>query len=332
MPPNNLLVSFIIPVYNAAAFINEAYQNILDQGVSDIEILFVDNNSIDNSVYLIRELVEKDRRVKLFHEKKQGAAAARNKGILESSGEFIHFFDVDDLLYTDAIPSLLNVLKEHIDVMSVFGNRSSSYQRTFDSNFSKNKNIKIYKKQSKLTYIWLKDKSKLVGPPAFLHRREIVKKIGGFREDLLLGEDAFFHIRLSSEFQLAHIETNIYHYFRHSNSTVSLDNRKQRSKVFTYWPPLVKVYLPYVLDQEVSQRFKNIIYGQIYGSMGKMLLFSNSIVERKQMLSNNIRDVNVLNIPFLISLFLNVLVFIPNKILYKFYWFYIVRKIYHEKG
>uniref|UniRef100_UPI0030D88546 glycosyltransferase family 2 protein n=1 Tax=Bizionia echini TaxID=649333 RepID=UPI0030D88546 len=70
-------LSVIIPVYNGADFIEKSYKTIIDQNIADFEILYVNNNSKDDSVKRIQLLVDKDVRVHLLHQPKQGTSRAR---------------------------------------------------------------------------------------------------------------------------------------------------------------------------------------------------------------------------------------------------------------
>lgn len=107
-------ISIIMPIYNAEKTIWKSLNSVRNQTLLDIEIVCIDNNSTDNSVKAIRRLQEKDPRIKLFFEKKQGAGPARNKGIQESTGVFIFFLDPDDFIYSrDTLEKLYKLAKIH---------------------------------------------------------------------------------------------------------------------------------------------------------------------------------------------------------------------------
>jgi teichuronic acid biosynthesis glycosyltransferase TuaG len=95
---NSHLVSIVVPVYNAARFIDETIQTVLDQTYTNWELLLVDDKSTDESVKLIKPYLAKDKRIKLFNNKQNsGAAISRNKGIDAAKGRYIAFLDADDL-------------------------------------------------------------------------------------------------------------------------------------------------------------------------------------------------------------------------------------------
>ncbi|MSR89726.1 glycosyltransferase family 2 protein, partial [Patescibacteria group bacterium] len=95
---NNRLVSIVVPVYNAASFIDETIKTVLDQTYTNWELLLVDDKSTDKSVKLIKPYLTKDKRIKLLSNKKNsGAAISRNKGIDAAKGRYIAFLDADDL-------------------------------------------------------------------------------------------------------------------------------------------------------------------------------------------------------------------------------------------
>jgi teichuronic acid biosynthesis glycosyltransferase TuaG len=95
---NSHLVSIVVPVYNAARFIDETIKTVLDQTYTNWELLLIDDKSTDESVKLIKPYVAKDNRIKLLRNKQNsGAAISRNKGIDAAKGRYIAFLDADDL-------------------------------------------------------------------------------------------------------------------------------------------------------------------------------------------------------------------------------------------
>ena len=84
------LVSIITPMYNSEDFIEETIQSVINQSFEKWEMLIIDDGSIDNSISIVKDYVENDKRIKLIEkEKNQGAAITRNIGIKESIGRYI---------------------------------------------------------------------------------------------------------------------------------------------------------------------------------------------------------------------------------------------------
>lgn len=93
-----MLVSVVCPAYNCDKFLGKTLDSILNQTLSDLEVLVVDDCSTDSTYKIAKEYEEKDNRVKVFHnETNQGAAFSRNLAISKASGDFVAFLDGDDL-------------------------------------------------------------------------------------------------------------------------------------------------------------------------------------------------------------------------------------------
>jgi glycosyltransferase involved in cell wall biosynthesis len=106
-------VSVIVPVYNAEKTIKETLRSVLAQTFRDLEVVVVDDGSRDASVEEVMSLG--DERLKMLRSDHNGVSRARNRGILESSGEFIAFLDADDLWKKDKIEKQLKALEERPD-------------------------------------------------------------------------------------------------------------------------------------------------------------------------------------------------------------------------
>jgi glycosyltransferase involved in cell wall biosynthesis len=89
------LVSVIIPVYQSAATVAESLQSVIDQTYSHLEILVVDDGSMDQSISICEQF--DDSRIRILHQQNRGLAGARNTGIRQAHGEFLGFLDSDDL-------------------------------------------------------------------------------------------------------------------------------------------------------------------------------------------------------------------------------------------
>ena len=89
-------VSIIVPVYNAAAFLEGCLESILNQSLTNIEVLVVNDGSTDDTLSIINKFAAADDRVVLINGTNQGVSAARNKGLDVARGEYIGFVDADD--------------------------------------------------------------------------------------------------------------------------------------------------------------------------------------------------------------------------------------------
>lgn len=99
MNKKELKVSIIIPVFNAERYLSDCLNSIVSQSMKEIEILCIDDGSIDNSKYIIKENEEKDFRIKYYeYGTNRGQAYARNFGLNLAKGKYIFFMDADDML------------------------------------------------------------------------------------------------------------------------------------------------------------------------------------------------------------------------------------------
>ncbi len=105
------LVSIIVPAYNVEKYIKRCMDTLLNQSYENIEIILVDDGSIDNSAYLCDEYAKLDSRIKVYHQNNSGQAVARNFALTVAQGEYIAYVDCDDYLHKDYIKKLLNMQK-----------------------------------------------------------------------------------------------------------------------------------------------------------------------------------------------------------------------------
>lgn len=107
------LISIIIPVYNVEKYLNKCIDSIINQTYKNIEIILVDDGSMDNSGKICDEYARKDKRVKVIHKENGGVSDARNFGIDNSNGQYIAFVDSDDYIANDYVEYLYKILKEN---------------------------------------------------------------------------------------------------------------------------------------------------------------------------------------------------------------------------
>lgn len=114
------LISVIVPVYNVELYLERCVRSICGQTYENLEIILIDDGSTDQSGKLCEKLARGDKRILVYHNKKNdGLSSARNIGIHKSSGEYITFVDSDDTIDRDAIEYLLLLLKTYDCNMSL---------------------------------------------------------------------------------------------------------------------------------------------------------------------------------------------------------------------
>lgn len=91
-------VSIIVPVYNVEKYLRDCLESLINQTLTDIEIICVNDGSTDNSLAILEEYKLKDDRIKIFSQENKGVSVARNLGIEKATGEYLTFLDSDDRL------------------------------------------------------------------------------------------------------------------------------------------------------------------------------------------------------------------------------------------
>ena len=91
-------VSIIMPIYNVAPYLEEAFDSILNQSLKEIEIIAVNDGSTDNSEDIIKKYQQRDKRILSFSQENQGQSVARNLALQHATGEYIYMMDSDDVL------------------------------------------------------------------------------------------------------------------------------------------------------------------------------------------------------------------------------------------
>lgn len=110
---NDGLISVIIPVYNVEDYLERCLKTVVNQSYSDLEIILVDDGSIDNSGTLCDKFAMKDSRIKVIHKKNGGLSSARNAGIDIATGEYIAFVDSDDWIDLTTYEKMYVVAKQY---------------------------------------------------------------------------------------------------------------------------------------------------------------------------------------------------------------------------
>ena len=186
-------VSVIIPVFNVEKYINECVESVVNQTLTDIEIICIDDGSTDNSLNLLKQIP--DPRIKIISQENKGLAAARNEGIKHATGEYIAFLDADDFLNYHALDKLYGVAHKFlldIVITKIINFYDKTYEKFTDSYFDmdflrdacENKVFNYKDVYGQVLNISVTATGKLF-------KTEFIKKIP-FKENLIFEDNPFF--------------------------------------------------------------------------------------------------------------------------------------------
>lgn len=98
--------SIVIPVFNRSEILHHTITSVLNQSMPDFEIIIVDDGSTDNTKAVLKDYASKKENIKLIQQENRERGAARNNGLRNSSGEYVIFFDSDDVMHEDHLQTL----------------------------------------------------------------------------------------------------------------------------------------------------------------------------------------------------------------------------------
>jgi len=220
-------ISLIITLYNQREYILKIYYCILNQSIKEIEIIFIDDASIDNSLFVVKKLMDKDRRIiYLKNKKNRGQFFSRNKGVLHSKGEYVIIIDPDDLLLNNILIKCYNMAKEYnLDIVQ-FYHLMGEFKKNKPIILNNNKGIYFQPETNNLffncetRYLW----DKLIRRNIFIKSIYFMKK--KFRKERFIihnDETACFGI-FKSAYSYSQLEEIGYFYNRESFNSTTKNN------------------------------------------------------------------------------------------------------------
>ena len=105
------MISIIVPIYNVEKYLPQCLDSLVSQTYKDIEIILVDDGSLDHCPEICDAYAEKDARIVVIHQKNRGVAAARNAGLKDARGECVGFVDPDDWVSPDMYGAMLEAMQ-----------------------------------------------------------------------------------------------------------------------------------------------------------------------------------------------------------------------------
>lgn len=324
-----MILSIIVPIYNASKHLRRCIDSLLSQGLNEgeYEIILINDGSKDNSLDICKEYKQTHPAIfKILSHNNQGVAFTRNRGIDEAKGNYICFVDADDYLRSNGYRYLIdNYLEEHIDILSFW---ALTLDKKTKSNYIEDDNIEgkvfyettghIFLSKNIQSFIW-----------SSLYKRNFLKREEVKFTNLIIGEDVLFNIELYLKNPtIRMISSRIYMYNLHQESTIyQRNNTILRKAIDSYYILILsinKLALENQLNKELCKGLRNSMEKQFTPFVSRILSSNYSISEFKQLrktliqkdilpLNNNNHFSFIINIIFQFPLFIKL-----NQFIYKY--------------
>lgn len=221
-------ISVIVPVYNIDSYLQRMLDSLIRQSYTDLEIILIDDGSLDNSGKICDEYAAMDSRIRVVHKDNEGVSVARNLGLELSSGDYIGFVDSDDVIDENMYKKLYdNMVINDCDI-------SVCDYVTFSDkvNFEYRDNIKIYSREQALrdiitdgaitNFLWNK-----------LFKKSLFNKVrfpkGKIYEDLYVMPKL-----IMSSKKVCYDNSKLYGYFKRNNSYVNTYNDQKNNNYLSF--------------------------------------------------------------------------------------------------
>jgi glycosyltransferase involved in cell wall biosynthesis len=239
-----ILVSVIIPVYDVELYIKECLDSVSNQTYRNLEIIVVDDGTPDNAGHIADECAQKDKRIKVVHQKNGGVSSARNKGLDLAAGDYVTFIDGDDYVMPDYLDYLLQLaITYDADFVCSAKPFTSRDKIQFE-----NDNINIMTQQAATAFL-LGTKMPIGCWNKLYRKGMLVENSIKFDTSLFMGEGLHFITTVSQRSNKTIIGQRKVYYYRTDNNnsaTYHFDLRKVRASL----EALDKIYNNLIYDSQ----------------------------------------------------------------------------------
>lgn len=211
-PETHDKVAVVIPTYNHARFLSAAIESVLAQTRPVDEILVIDDGSSD----VPGDVVVLYPGVRIVHQANAGLSAARNRGALETSAQFVLFLDADDRLKPEAIALSLENLLSHPDAAFSYGGYELVYSSA-DSSIRKQRRATYYPSPTAAFGAFL-EMNRVGMHGTVLYRREAIENVGGFNPGMRACEDYDLFLRIAMRYKIVCRPEVLAEYWHHGTN------------------------------------------------------------------------------------------------------------------
>lgn len=210
---NQPKVSVIVPCYNVAQYVGQCMECLINQTLTDLEIIVIDDKSTDDTLKILSKFAKRDKRIQIIAKRQNsGVSSARNAGLDVASGEYVGFVDPDDTVDNDFFRTLYNMAKENKSDMAAGIIKTieiSGIENLSDDHIELNQN-----KYNMRNGFWR----------AIYNRQMLNSHNLRFQTDLCVAEDIDFMVHAVCYANNITASNNVaYNYCRRTNSADSLD-------------------------------------------------------------------------------------------------------------
>ena len=224
-------ISVIIPLYNHEKYIREAVYSVLEQTVSDFELIIIDDGSTDGSEGIVSRI--KDERIQYYFQENRGAHYTINRGIKLAEGEYISILNSDDVYYSSRFEEVLKILEGDHSIRAVFSHiefidekgEFIRYKKGAEDNW-KNKNPETSFKGEDNIVLDLLAGNFLITTSNLFCRKSAFQDIGLFQK-LIYAHDYEFFLRLCYHYKVYIVDKPLLKYRIHSENTYGIENKAE---------------------------------------------------------------------------------------------------------
>jgi len=261
-------VSIIIPVYNVEKYLRECLDSVVNQTLKDIEIICINDGSKDNSLEILKEYSQKDKRIKIISKENEGLSITRNRGIDIACGEYIGFVDSDDYIEKDMFEKLYDKAKNNnLDIAMC---RLATYDENTQE-VDKNKwyfALKCFGNFNKeiFNHEDTKEFTHFIAVTAYnkIYKRTFLNKNNfKFPEKLLFEDEVFFYNTYLKAKRVSFVKETLYYYRINSGESIISSSDKDFRDVIKVFKlirdALNKNNQPKSYKQKVYNRFFHLV-------------------------------------------------------------------------